>query len=302
MMNPLRADFLMTHRAIAAGATLKWPDKPPTDASDAAATKVLPTQAGIQVTLSAAAMEISALLRRTSVTDPGATAQFGCLTQDLHQQLSMHGKEASALQELPEERTPQRVIMSMQASNYLLTSLYDKEKLHDNVATTNPFKGMDRLSLSHIAFEGGQAFTAIERQVAFMTLTDRDLEFRNQTFDLSDPLNPGDENALWGILASYLRDAQMASGMSESERAWRGWMPADALHAQARSILDRHGQKTVDFPAYSNLKGASDTVLVAMIDQDGISGWVNVPVEMLKPQGLSLRLIEAATKQKNRTF
>ena len=65
MMNPLRADFLMTHRAIAAGATLKWPDKPPTDASDAAATKVLPTQAGIQVTLSAAAMEISALLRRT---------------------------------------------------------------------------------------------------------------------------------------------------------------------------------------------------------------------------------------------
>lgn len=136
-----------------------------------------------------------------------------------------------------------------------------------------------------------------------MTLTDRDLEFRNQTFDLSDPLNPGDENALWGILASYLRDAQMASGMSESERAWRGWMPADALlYAQARSILDRHGQKTVDFPAYSNLKGASDTVLVAMIDQDGISGWVNVPVEMLKPQGLSLRLIEAATKQKNRTF
>ncbi len=76
-MNPLRADFLMTHRAIAAGATLKWPDKPPTDASDAAATKVLPSQAGIQVTLSAAAMEISALLRRTSVTDPGATAQFG---------------------------------------------------------------------------------------------------------------------------------------------------------------------------------------------------------------------------------
>ena len=72
-----------------------------------------------------------------------------------------------------------------------------------------------------------------------MDLTDRDIEFRSQTYDLPDPLNTRDVNPLWLILASYLRDAHMASGMSESEREWRGWMPANALYAQAQGAYLR---------------------------------------------------------------
>ena len=89
----------------------------------------------------------------------------------------------------------------------------------------------------------------------------------------------------------------MASGMSEGERTWRGWMPAHELHAHAQSILDRQGIDKVDFPAYSNLKSSGDAVLTAVIDKEGVSTWINIPVEKLIAQGLYLGLIESAADQ-----
>ena len=167
------------------------------------------------------------------------------------------------------------------------------------VAADEPhqLEALDRLSLSNIAFDASGSFTSIERQVAFLDLTARDIDFRNQTFDLPDPLNGNDFKAPWNTLASYLRDAQMASGMSEGERTWRGWMPAHELHAHAQSVLDRQGIDKVDFPAYSNLKSSGDAVLTAVIDKEGVSTWINIPVEKLIAQGLYLGLIESAAAQ-----
>jgi len=296
-MTEIRADFLMNNRAIAPGVTIKWGDSSTAMSPHAAAAKAMPAGASVNVSLSAAALKITALLRRTATSNASAAEGFDPLMEDLHQQLSTHGKEAQALQELPKGQTQQRIALSLQASNYLLTSLYGGEKLHDTVASNNPFRALDRLSLSHIAFDASGSFTSIERQVAFLDLTARDIDFRNQTFDLPDPLNGTDFKAPWNTLTSYLRDAQMASGMSEGERTWRGWMPAHELHAHAQSVLDRQGIDKVDFPAYSNLKSSGDAVLTAVIDKEGVSTWINIPVEKLIAQGLHLGLIESAADQ-----
>lgn len=296
-MTEIRADFLMNNRAIAPGVTIKCVDSSTAMSPHASAAKAMPAGASVNVSLSAAALEITALLRRTATSNAWAAEGFDPLMEDLHQQLSTHGKEAQALQELPKGQTQQRIALSMQASNYLLTSLYDGEKLHDTVAFNNPFRALDRLSLSHIAFDASGSFTSIERQVAFLDLTARDIDFRNQTFDLPDPLNGNDFKAPWNTLASYLRDAQMASGMSEGERTWRGWMPAHELHAHAQSVLDRQGIDKVDFPAYSNLKSSGDAVLTAVIDKEGVSTWIYILVEKLIAQGLYLGLIESAAAQ-----
>ena len=293
-MTEIRADFLMNNRAIALGVTRKWIDNSAPDAPHATAAKVIPASVSVKVSLSAAALEITALLRRTATSNASAAEGFDSLMEGLHQQLSTKGKEAQALQERPKGQSAQRIALSMQASNYLLTSLYDDEKLYDNVPAANPFKALDRLSLSNIAFDASGSFTSVERQVAFLDLTGRDIEFRNQTFDLPDQLNGGDFKAPWSMLASYLRDAQMASGMSEGERAWRGWMPANELSAHAQSILDRRGIDKVDFPAYSNLKSSGDGVLTAVVDKEGVNTWINIPVKQLNAQGLYLGLIESA--------
>ncbi|KQB54700.1 hypothetical protein AQS70_06955 [Pseudomonas endophytica] len=296
-MTEIRADFLMNNRAIALGVTTKRVDNSAAATPQAAAAKAMPAGASVNVSLSAAALEITALLHRSVTSNASAAEGFDPLMEDLHLQLSTHGKEAQALQELPKGQTQQRIALSMQASNYLLTSLYGGEKLHHTATSNNPFRALDRLSLSNIAFDASGSFTSIERQVAFLDLTARDIEFRNQTFDLPDPLNGKDFKTPWNTLASHLRDAQMAAGMSEGERTWRGWMPAHELHAHAQSVLDRQAIDKVDFPTYSNLKSSGDAVLTAVVDKEGVNTWINIPVKQLITQGLHLGLIESALDQ-----
>lgn len=296
-MTEIRADFLMNNRAIALGVTTKRVDNSAAATPQAAAAKAMPAGASVNVSLSAAALEITALLHRSVTSNASAAEGFDPLMEDLHLQLSTHGKEAQALQELPKGQTQQRIALSMQASNYLLTSLYGGEKLHHTATSNNPFRALDRLSLSNIAFDASGSFTSIERQVAFLDLTARDIEFRNQTFDLPDPLNGKDFKTPWNTLASHLRDAQMAAGMSKGERTWRGWMPAHELHAHAQSVLDRQAIDKVDFPTYSNLKSSGDAVLTAVVDKEGVNTWINIPVKQLITQGLHLGLIESALDQ-----
>ena len=187
----------------------------------------------------------------------------------------------------------------MQASNYLLKSFYGQEKLHANITSDNPFEGLDRLSLSHIAFDACGAFTSIERQVAFLDLTERDIEFRKQTSGLVKPLSHRDVQVPWIGLTAYLRDAQLASGMSEGERVWRDYKPADVLYAHAQLIMIQHDIGQIDFPAYSNLKSSTDTVLGAEANTEGVNTWINIPMRLLTAEGLYLSLIESAVKPSN---
>ena len=298
-MTEIRANFLMNHRAIAAGMTLKLDDNQITDAPKAAVAKATHPNTGIHVSLSAAALQIIALLRRTEANNSSAALGFERFIQDLHQQLSTQGQKALALQDLPEIQTRQRIALSMQASNYLLMTLYGEEKLHANVASSNPFEGLDRLSLSHIAFDDSGAFTPIERQVAFLDLTERDFEFRKQTSGLPNPFCHRDIKVPWAGLTAYLRDAQLASGMSEGERVWRDYKPANVLYAHAQLIMDQHDIGQVDFPTYSQLKSSTDTVLGVAADAEGVNTWINFPLGLLTAQGLFLGLIESAAKQSN---
>lgn len=298
-MTEVRANFLMDNRAVAAGITMKWIDDSVIDEPRSQAVNVLSAIPSVDVYLSSTAVQITDLLRRPPSNNASAAEGFDRFLESLHQQVSTQGKEAEVLKELPESQTPQRIALSMQATNYLLTSLYGVEKLHEKVTVTDPFSGLDRLSLSNIAFDVSGAFTSVERQVAFLDLTDRDIAFRNQTFDLPDQLKGGDFKAQWIQLASYLRDAQLSSGMSEGERLWRGWMPATALYAHAQQIMERRGVEDVDFPAYSNLKSTGDGVLVSVVDKAGVSRWINIPDEQLITRGVALGLIESITEYSN---
>lgn len=298
-MAEIRANFLMSYRSIAAGTTLKMVDNLVTDTPKAAAAETITPSTAIQVSLSSAALQITALLQRTEANNSSAADGFERFIQNLHQQLSTQGLDALALRELPEPQTRQRIALSMQASNYLLKSFYGQEKLHANVSSNNPFEGLDRLSLSHIAFDACGAFTPIERQVAFLDLTERDIEFRKQTSGLLQPLSHRDTKVPWIGLSTYLRDAQLTSGMSEGERVWRNYKPANVLYAHAQLIMDQHDIDRVDFPAYSNLKSSTDSALGVVADAEGLSTWINIPVQLLTSQGLYLGLIESAAKQAN---
>ena len=298
-MAEIRANFLMSYRSITAGTTLKMVDNLVTDTPKAAAAEAITPSTAIQVSLSSAALQITALLQRTEANNSSAADGFERFIQNLHQQLSTQGLDALALRELPEPQTRQRIALSMQASNYLLKSFYGQEKLHANVSSNNPFEGLDRLSLSHIAFDACGAFTPIERKVAFLDLTERDIEFRKQTSGLLQPLSHRDTKVPWIGLSAYLRDAQLASGMSEGERVWRDYKPANVLYAHAQLIMDQHDIDRVDFPAYSNLKGSTDSALGVVAVAEGLSTWINIPVRLLTSQGLYLGLIESAAKQAN---
>ena len=298
-MAEIRANFLMNYRSVAAGMTLRMDDNPVIDTPEAADAKAIVTRTGVTVSLSSAALQISALTQRPEVDNSSAAKGFEGFIQDLHHQLSTQGQQALALRELPELHTRQRIALSMQASNYLLKSFYGQEKLHANITSDNTFEGLDRLSLSHIAFDACGAFTPIERQVAFLDLTERDIEFRKQTSGLVKPLSHRDVQVPWIGLTAYLRDAQLASGMSEGERVWRDYKPADVLYAHAQLIMIQHDIGQIDFPAYSNLKSSTDTVLGAEANTEGVNTWINIPMRLLTAEGLYLGLIESAVKPSN---
>lgn len=71
-MTEIRADFLMNNRAIAPGVTIKWVDSSTAMSTHAAAAKAMPAGASVNVSLSAAALEITALLRRTATSNASA--------------------------------------------------------------------------------------------------------------------------------------------------------------------------------------------------------------------------------------
>ena len=249
------------------------------------------------VTLAINSMHVAADFNHEATSEVTLSATgYDKLALNLHLQLLESGKHAEIFKEIPSNSDPARIALSQQATNYLLTALYGEEELHIGISKENPFTQLDRLTLSNMAFDETGAFTSAERQVAFLEMAKRDDEFITRTADYQIALKGKNDTVYRSEHFAFLRDAHLASAMSEEERAWRGWPTADELAARASSLMREPEVKKLDFSAmYGNLKGQEDSVLlVATGEIDEQPVWRGIPVKTLDPKGTSIALIQAA--------
>ncbi|WP_457980217.1 hypothetical protein L0Y47_05845 [Ectopseudomonas composti] len=292
-MTIFNVEGLLANRSITAGAAIKVIQRDTEKTSSSLNRQVLDTNSGVTVTLSPAATKISLLLKSESTGSASAAMDFDAFLDSNHQQIEAYSKNADFLQELPEDLSQERQILAQQAANYLLDHHYGEEKIYNNRKAENPFASLDRVALSKISFNDSGLFTAAERQVAFLEMTNRDMVHRNETYDLSEKLTRADGSAPWHLVTSFLRDAQLIGTMSEGEKAWRNWPPATELEAYAASMLRNDSSREPTLPEYQNLNNQDKPILAFMVGKDGSGTWKNVALEELASDTLPLRLIHS---------
>jgi hypothetical protein len=292
-MTTFNVEDLLANRSLTAGAAIKVIQRDTEKTSSSLNRQVLDTNSGVTVTLSPAATKISLLLKSESTGSASAAVDFDAFLDSNHQQIEAYGKNADFLQELPEDLSQERQILAQQAANYLLDHHYGEEKIYNNRTAENPFASLDRVALSKISFNDSGLFTAAERQVAFLEMTNRDMVHRNETYDLSEKLTRADGSAPWHLVTSFLRDAQLIGTMSEGEKAWRNWPPATELEAYAASMLRNDSSREPTLPEYQNLNNQDKPILAFMVGKDGSGTWKNVALEELASDTLPLRLIHS---------
>lgn len=250
---------------------------------------------GADVSLSINAMRLVEIFKDEATSEETLAATgYDKFALNFYLQLEEKGKQADILKEVPKSSDPARIALSQQATNYFLTALYGEESLHIGVSEENPFAQIDRLTLSNMAFDESGTFTSVERQVAFLEIAKRDSDFRDQTYNYQNSWEDENDTVDRSGVILALRDAQLASAMSEAERAWRGWPAADELYAQANSLLKQLDMETPVLPAYANLKGQEDSVLAVVTNDMGLQpAWKNIPIKNLDPKGTNISLIQA---------
>lgn len=292
-MTSFSVESLLAYRSIKAGtanAVIQHDIDRPKSAPEL---QTIGVDAGVRVALSPAAEKISLLLKNESAGKASAAIGFDEFLQGNHQQIMANGKNADFLKEVPREPSPERQILAEQAANYLLSHHYGEDKLHISRSAENPFAELDRVRLSKISFDDSGLFTAAERQVAFLEMTNRDLVHRNETYELSKRLESTDNSVPWFLAISYLRDAQLIGTMSEGEKAWRNWPPAAELETFAASMLRNDSSKEPTLPEYQNLNDQNKSILAFMVGKDGSGTWKNIAIEELASDTLPLRLLHS---------
>ncbi|MGE8501163.1 MAG: hypothetical protein ACN6P1_02880 [Pseudomonas sp.] len=300
-MTSFNVEGLLANRSVTAGAAIKVIQRDADNSTSSSNRQVLGNDSGVTVTLSPAATKISLLLKSESTGSASAAVDFDAFLDSNHQQIEAYGKSADFLQELPEDLSQERQILAQQAANYLLAHHYGEEKLYNNRTAENPFTSLDRVALSKISFNDSGLFTAAERQVAFLEMTNRDMVHRNETYDLSEKLTRADGSAPWHLVTSFLRDAQLIGTMSEGEKAWRHWPPATELEAFAASMLRNDPTKQPTLPEYQNLNNQDKPILAFMVGKDGSGSWKNISIEELASDTLPLRLIHSLIEKNKAT-
>ena len=192
-----------------------------------------------------------------------------------------------SLQTLPDDLSDERQTLAKQAANYLLDHHYDKEKLYGTQTAENPFASLDRMTLSKISFNDSGLFTPAERQVAFLEMANRDMQYRNETYDLSERLRRSEDLA-GSYVISFLRDAKLEGTMSEGEKAWRNWPTAVQLEAIAAAAVRNDPAKLPTLPEYQNLDSHGKPLLAFMVGKDGSGTWKNVSVDELASETIPI--------------
>lgn len=283
-------EHLLNGRSYQAGAASKLIANAGNTARPAAST---PASTDSQVSLSPAAKQISLLLKNASTMGIDAAADFDTFLDGNHQQIEAQGSDAAFLGELPDDLQPARQTLAKQAANYLLAFHYGEPQRYQDASAQNPFAALDRVVLSNIAFNDSGLFTAAERQVAFLEMTNRDIQHRNATYDLAEELRRKDGSTPESMAVPFLRDAQLLDNMSEGEKAWRNWPPASEMRAIAASMLRNDSSREPTLPEYQNLNNQDKPILAYLVGKDGSGSWQNVALEELASDVMPLRLIHS---------
>lgn len=292
-MTNFSVEGLLAYRSFKAGTASSIIKRNVDQSKSSSGLQSVATDLGVKVTLSPAATKISLLLKSESAGKASAAVGFDEFLESNHRQVKAHGKNADFLKEVPQDPSPERQALAQQAANYLLSHHYGEEKIHSRRSAENPFAALDRVTLSKISFDDSGLFTAAERQVAFLEMTNRDILFRNATYDLADELQRRDGSAPWFQVTAFLRDAQLIGTMSEGEKAWRNWPPAAELEAFAASMLRNEPSREPTLPEYQNLNNQDKPILAYMVGKDGSGSWQNVAVEDLASDTMPIRLLQS---------
>ncbi|WP_072323521.1 hypothetical protein [Luteibacter sp. UNCMF366Tsu5.1] len=280
-MESTRADHLMRSRPLQVGSPEKVTWGPLYDRLTAERERITsgdPMGGGLSVSQIGTA--IVSLMKLGHTDDASTASTFSGFIEGVHQAVLTEGRSAKVFEEVPKDGVADRITLAKQASNCLSVSYYGGEKIHDDVSARNPFAALDRLSLSRIAFDGSGTFTSVERQVAYLEMNERDVNFRSHAFDLAS--SQSDQHGVpWHRIMTGLADAEIASGMSDAERAWSGWGTAQGLLASAETMLRQHDVRPPPLPGYAKLKGTGDAVLAVTSAANGEVTWLNIPIKQL---------------------
>lgn len=299
-MTNFSVDSLLASRSVPAGAAIKVVQGDVEKTTSAPSRQPVGSYSGVTVTLSPAATKISLLVKSESTGSTSAAVDFDAFLDGNHQQIKEQGKNADFLQTLPDDLSDERQTLAKQAANYLLDHHYDKEKLYGTQTAENPFASLDRMTLSKISFNDSGLFTPAERQVAFLEMANRDMQYRNDTYDLSERLRRSEDLA-GSYVISFLRDAKLEGTMSEGEKAWRNWPTALQLEAIAAAAVRNDPAKLPTLPEYQNLDSQGKPLLAFMVGKDGSGTWKNVSVEELASETIPIRLIHSLIEQTKAT-
>jgi hypothetical protein len=293
-------EHLLNGRSYQAGTASKLIPNEGNTARPAASTSSSTAVSDIKVNLSPAAKQISLPLKNASTMGKDAAADFDAFLDGNHQQIEAQGSDAAFIGELPDDLQPDRQTLAKQAANYLLAFHYGEPQRYQDASAQNPFAALDRVVLSNIAFNDSGLFTSAERQVAFLEMTNRDIQHRNATYDLAEELRREDGSTPAAMAVPFLRDAQLLDNMSEGEKAWRNWPPASEMRAFAASMLRNDSSREPTLPEYQNLNNQDKPVLAYLVGKDGSGSWQNVALEELASDVMPLRLIHSLI-EKNQT-
>ncbi|MCH4809821.1 hypothetical protein [Vreelandella neptunia] len=224
------------------------------------------------VNLSSMAMEMSKILLKEEGAATVSPAAFDGFLEKMHEQLQEMvgqevGKVAEILLERPNSFDKNRLSIAEQAANHLMSKFYNSDEPFPQASSENPFAELDRHSLSKIAFDDSGDFTAAERYLSFLQMTENDTHFRNQAYELYSDTYAA-EGDYGGGLTRMARqvDAKLISGMTEAERAWRGVSVAP----EENKLAQADNRNLSELPAYTNgVKASLESFFVVEGDENG---------------------------------
>ncbi|MCI0509793.1 hypothetical protein C8E00_104195 [Chromohalobacter marismortui] len=294
----------LTHNSINNGAYygLNAGDSPLLEGSSSS------TQGSTQSTsvkLSPTAMKLSEILLKDSNTS-GASAGFDSFLSRMREQLDTMGGKADVLQVRPNSLDAGRLSISEQATNFLLSKYYNTESAYPQASSENPFAGLDRHSLSKIAFDDSGDFAPAERYLAFLEMGEKDIDFINRNFDLANEMEKTQgKGANWSHLIGTRAEEKLISSMTEAEKNWRGVSSTpdtDAPPSEPDAKRQDTGTSpmTTDIPslpAYQNGLGNSETSFFAITENaQGEHTLASVNIQELMQNSRHLNLLDSTLK------
>ena len=190
----------------------------------------------------------------------------------LQGQVAEFGAEADMLKTMPSSTSSARLDLANQAINFALGK------------GQNPFKSIDRETLSRIGLDDSGAFTPAERFAAIYEMSDRDNEFANSVFDAQqNARSSGDERGARLIQV----DAQLerAKGMTKEEQLMMG-VSIGALNAE-RANLVKNAATANTGVKYENLTSSPNSLLSAT-NSGGKVSWIKISLSDLNSESAKI--------------